>query len=98
MRNRIRSLEDFLALLNGVKRVSNGSYMALCPGHSDHNPSLSIKEVDHRILINCFAKCERAGILEALGLESEDLLLDKHEEELEHREREREGTVKPIPY
>jgi DNA primase len=35
---------DFLSQLQGVKNNGNGQYMALCPGHSDHEPSLSVKE------------------------------------------------------
>lgn len=44
--------------------------MAHCPAHDDGTPSLSIKERDDgAVLLNCFAGCALAEILEALGLE-----------------------------
>lgn len=68
MSARIRSLNDFLALLHGVKKAHDGGYLALCPGHHDTKPSLSIKEIDGKILLQCFAGCELADILKPLGL------------------------------
>jgi len=32
MSDRIKSLDDFLLLLKGVKAGKDGQYMALCPG------------------------------------------------------------------
>ncbi len=58
MSTKIRSLNDFLALLKGVKRVRDGQYSTLCPGHHDTKPSLSVKEADDKILLQCFAGCE----------------------------------------
>lgn len=37
MSAKIHSLNDFLALLKGVKRLRDGQYSALCPGHHDTN-------------------------------------------------------------
>lgn len=88
MSDRIQSLDDFLSLLRGVKKMSNGSYMALCPSHNDHEPSLSVKEADSKILLKCFAGCELTDILKPLGLEPGDLFLDSREAKLEHREIE----------
>lgn len=31
-------------------------YMARCPAHNDNRPSLSIKEVEDKTLIYCFAR------------------------------------------
>ncbi len=45
-----RSLNEFLALLKGVKQLRDGQYIALCPGHHDTKPSLSIKEANGKIL------------------------------------------------
>jgi len=53
MSEKIQRLDDFLSLLKGVKEVGNGSYMALCSGHHDTKQSLSVKEVDGKILVNC---------------------------------------------
>ena len=81
-------IADFLALLKGVKQGHNGEYMALCPGHNDREPSLSVKEADGKILVKCFAGCDLTDILKPLGLEPKDLFLDSHEAKLEHREIE----------
>src|ERR1035437_6653721 len=40
--------------------------MALCPGHDDHTPSLSIREVDGKILLHCHAGCSQRDAVEAL--------------------------------
>jgi hypothetical protein len=73
---RVKSLDDFLLLLKGVKKMGNGSYMALCPGHNDREQSLSITEADSKVLVKCFAGCELKDILKPLGLELKDLFLD----------------------
>jgi hypothetical protein len=85
---RIRNLDDFLTLLKGVKKITNGSYMALCPGHYDTKPSLSAKEVTSKILVKCFAGCELTEILKPLELDPKDLFLNNHDVKLEHREIE----------
>lgn len=77
MNTGIRSLDDFLLLLRGVKKMSN-QYMALCPGHHDRQRSLSVTQADGRILPHCFAGCQLSDILKPLGLESRDLLLDSN--------------------
>jgi DNA primase len=71
-------LDDFLARLDGVKRTGDDKYIARCPAHDDRSPSLSIKEVDDRILIHCHAGCDALSIVEAVGLELSDLF-DDHE-------------------
>ena len=73
------SIEEFLSRLEGVKKVSNESWMALCPAHDDKNPSLSIQLADDRILIHCFAGCSPQTIVRALGLEMKDLFLKEEE-------------------
>jgi len=61
-------LKDVLSKLRGVKRQGDG-YIALCPAHDDHNPSLSINEKDGKVLLHCFAGCEYTDILKAVGVE-----------------------------
>ncbi len=52
----------------------NGYYMASCPAHEDRKPSLSITQgEDGKVLLHCFAGCEKAKILAALGLDAGDL-------------------------
>lgn len=49
---------------------------ARCPAHADRNPSLSVRLCDDgRVLLHCFAGCEPAGIVRALGLEMRDLFV-----------------------
>ena len=85
---RIQSLNDFLALLKGVKPGRDGQHLALCPGHHDTKPSLSVKEADGKILVQCFARCELNDILKPLGLEPQDLFLDSRQTKLQEREIE----------
>jgi hypothetical protein len=65
--------EDFLNLLDGVRKNSQGS-SACCPAHDDSNPSLSISlGNDGRVLLHCHAGCTVGEICEALGLHVRDL-------------------------
>jgi len=73
------TIEEFLSRLEGVRQVSDGSWMALCPAHDDRNPSLSIQLADDRILIHCFAGCSPQTVVRAMGLEMKDLFLEEEE-------------------
>ena len=73
---KIRSVDDFLARLRGVEADRSGGYKALCPGHDDHEPSLSVREADGKILVRCFAGCTLVDILKPLNLEVKDLFLN----------------------
>ena len=59
------SMEAILAELKGVRRNGNG-WMALCPAHTDRNPSLSVRERDGKVLLHCFAGCTLEAVLSAL--------------------------------
>jgi hypothetical protein len=51
-------------------------WIALCPAHDDHLPSLSIAEgEDGRCLLKCFAECETKDVVAALGLQLGDLFV-----------------------
>jgi len=67
---------DFLSRLEGVRPNGSG-FMALCPGHNDHEPSLSITEVDGKILLYCHGGCELGDILKPLNLKASDLFSDR---------------------
>lgn len=57
-----------------ARRVGLSRWMARCPGHSDREPSLSIREGrDGRTLLNCFAGCTPTAVLKAAGLHLSDL-------------------------
>ncbi len=67
-------VEGFLQNLQGVTKQRNKHWMALCPGHEDKNPSLSISQGnDGRVLLKCFAGCKPERIVSALGLAMSDL-------------------------
>lgn len=65
-------IEDFLERLSKAKRNGKG-WTSLCPAHADNTPSLSIKEVNGKILIKCFSGCTVEAICSELGLEVKDL-------------------------
>ncbi len=69
--------ERLLERLNQVKRTDDNKWMAACPAHDDHNPSLSIGcGSDGRVLVTCHAGCDTVDVLSAVGLSMEDLYPD----------------------
>lgn len=59
-------IEEVLTRLEGVKQSGDG-WIARCPAHDDHHPSLSIHEGDNgRLLFKCFAGCPYEAIRDAL--------------------------------
>jgi len=69
--------EMFLSRLSGVKNTGRDKWLAICPAHDDRSPSLSIKQIDERILIRCFAGCGYLDVLAAVGLDASALFPDK---------------------
>lgn len=66
-------IEGLLQKLEKVKG-RNGSWTARCPAHADKGPSLALREADDgRILLHCFAGCETAAVLGAVGMDMTDL-------------------------
>jgi putative DNA primase/helicase len=74
-------IDNLLSRLKGVKRNGNNGWLALCPGHADTKPSLSIKEADGKILLHCHAGCQTEAIVERMGLTMSDLSTDGHKPE-----------------
>jgi hypothetical protein len=64
MRNVPVNSERVLEAL-GAKRHGQG-WLACCPSHSDHNPSLSIVERNGKILVKCWAGCSQNEVIGAL--------------------------------
>ena len=62
------STPTLLDRLEGVRATGPGRWVARCPGHQDKAPSLSVREIDDRTLIHCFAGCAAADVLAAVGL------------------------------
>ncbi|MBQ7178880.1 MAG: hypothetical protein IJS08_15800 [Victivallales bacterium] len=67
---------EFLTHLHGVQQVGANHWVALCPAHSDHNPSLHVTLVKDKILLRDFSGCKAEEIVRALGLKMRDLYLD----------------------
>jgi len=69
----LRPLDLVLSRLDRVRRSGKG-WLARCPAHDDHTPSLSISEAaDGRVLLRCHAGCETEAVVWALGLSMRDL-------------------------
>jgi hypothetical protein len=67
-------LERVLAALPDAKRAGKG-WLAKCPAHNDHTPSLSVREgQDGRPLLHCFGGCKREAIVAAMGWTMRDLM------------------------
>ncbi len=49
----------------GARRSGSG-WMAKCPAHDDHNPSLSIRDADGKVLLYCHAGCAQLEVIDAL--------------------------------
>jgi hypothetical protein len=63
---------ELAALCAGVVPKGQG-FMARCPAHDDHTPSLSIDPGITGVLLKCFAGCPTPTIVAALGLTMADL-------------------------
>lgn len=63
------TIDDFARLLRGVRKSDDGSFVARCPAHNDHDPSLSVGEgEDGRILVYCHAGCRFDDICNSLDI------------------------------
>jgi hypothetical protein len=66
-------LEQVLDRLENVRENDDG-WSARCPGHDDTRNSLSVGQGDDgRVLLKCFAECDAADIVQAMGLKMRDL-------------------------
>jgi hypothetical protein len=66
-------LTSALRRLDGIIVLDDYRATACCPAHPDSRPSLSITEIEDRILLHCFAGCRIEDIVRALGLRMSDL-------------------------
>lgn len=54
--------------------------MARCPAHDDRSPSLSVREAaGGKVLLYCFAGCETAAVVAALGMSMGDLFTESYD-------------------
>lgn len=54
-----------LAAALGAKRRGR-EWVARCPAHDDHTPSLWFRDGDRALVLNCRARCENAEVIDAL--------------------------------
>jgi hypothetical protein len=86
----MKPIKRVLERLEAIEQ-RNGGFMALCPSHDDHTPSLSVSEgVGGKVLVRCFAGCETGNVLDALGLSMHD-----HFERGERNNGRHNGSRKP---
>lgn len=58
----------------GARPAGDGRWMARCPAHSDHTPSLSVREgAGGKVLVHCWAGCDTSAVLAAAGLTWRDI-------------------------
>jgi hypothetical protein len=68
------STATLLSRLEGIKQTGLRRWIARCPAHDDHRPSLAIRELDDgRVLVHDFAGCSVQDVLAAVGLTFSDL-------------------------
>ena len=68
------SMTKLLDRLEKVRKTGPGRWIACCPAHDDHSPSLALRELDDgRVLVHCFAGCSAHEIVSAVGLDLSDL-------------------------
>jgi len=58
-------------------RPHGDGWMARCPAHDDHTPSLSITPKGDAVLLHCFAKCSADAVMRALGGSTVDLFVNR---------------------
>ena len=56
--------DDFPSHFDGL-RPSGDGWVARCPAHDDHNPSLSIRKGDDEWLLHCHAGCATENVVAA---------------------------------
>lgn len=67
---------ELLSRLQKVRQTGRDSWVACCPAHEDKHPSMTIRDVDGKVLLHCFAGCAPDAILGAIGLQFTDLFAD----------------------
>lgn len=91
------SPDTLLQRLDKVRQTGPDQWTACCPSHDDRGPSLSIKSVDDRLLVHCFAGCSASDVMAAVGLTLGDLFdkpLKHHRAALRPSERKRHAQAR----
>ena len=69
--------EKLITRLDYVKNNGQDRWIARCPAHDDKSPSLTVREVDDKLLLYCHAGCSAYEVVSAVGLELSDLFPEK---------------------
>jgi putative DNA primase/helicase len=56
---------ETIARALGGRKAGQG-WIAHCPAHDDRQPSLSIRDVDGKVLVRCHAGCDQRDVIAAL--------------------------------
>lgn len=64
-----------IADLLEAKKIKPNSWIARCPAHDDHKPSLIITATRDRTLVHCWAGCKFADVVRSAGLNPRDMFL-----------------------
>lgn len=70
-------IDIIIEKLEKCRQAGYSRYIACCPAHDDKSPSLSVRQVDGKILLHCHAGCEPDAVLAALGLRWSDVFEDE---------------------
>lgn len=57
---------EIASALGGARRSSGGWWSCCCPAHEDRTPSLSVRDGDRGLVVQCWAGCDRRAVLAAL--------------------------------
>jgi hypothetical protein len=71
-------VDEFLARLDHVREAGPNKWTARCPGHDDHENSLSVKVTDDKILVKCFGPCATKHVCAVMGISLRDLFLSNN--------------------
>ena len=82
-----------LQRLDRVRETGPGRWIACCPAHDDRSPTLSIREIDDRVLLHCFAGCGALEILHAVGASWADVFPERPA-----WKEQRTRKAPPVPY
>jgi hypothetical protein len=90
--------EDFIARFDKRTKTARG-FMVRCPAHEDGKSSLSVgRAKDGGVLLKCFAGCEAAGIVGAMGLEMKDLFASEEKREFKpYKTPQPKSKLEPLP-
>lgn len=85
------NIDLILDRLDGVRKTGSDRWIAQCPAHDDASPSLSVRTVDDRLLLHCYAGCNTFDVLRAMDCTWADVMPPLP---FEHRSRK----APPVPY